>query len=339
MADPLSKMAAHQSRMKPAMDATAFALRTVDLESAALVSLRETIDAPASRIAFNKAVDLILRRSGRVIVTGMGKSGLIGRKIAATLSSTGTPSFFLHPADAGHGDLGMIALEDVVLALSWSGETAELSDIISYCRRFDVPLISMTSAERSTLAQQSEEILLLPDVEEACPNQLAPTSSTAVQLAMGDALAVALISMRGFSQQDFRVFHPRGQLAAQLVVLDDLMSRGATIPQVRASATIIEAVVEMTQKRFGVTAVTAEDGRLLGIFTDGDLRRSIRIGGPDETITDHFSDHPISAPRQMLASEALALMNRNNISQLLVTEDDRLVGIVHLHDLLRVGVV
>jgi arabinose-5-phosphate isomerase len=337
MADRLSRIV----EPKPAGDGRAadFALRTIELEAAAVAALREAVGAAGPRAAFNATVDLILRRSGRVVVTGMGKSGLIGRKIAATLSSTGTPSFFIHPADAGHGDLGMIALEDVVLALSWSGETVELTDIVNYCRRFEVPLIAITSAAHSTLAQQSEQVLLLPEVEEACPHQLAPTSSTVIQLAMGDALAVALISMRGFSPQDFRVFHPRGQLAAQLVVLDDIMSKGDAIPRVAATATIVEAVVEMTQKRFGVTAVPADHDRLLGIFTDGDLRRSIRMSGPDETITDHFSDHPIDAPRQMLATEALAVMNRHNISQLLVTDGDKLVGIVHLHDLLRVGVI
>ena len=314
-------------------------LRTIEVEAAALRALHGSLGAAEQRSSFNAAVDLILRCSGRVIVTGMGKSGLIARKIAATLSSTGTPSFFLHPADAGHGDLGMIAQDDVVLALSWSGETNELSDVVNYCRRFDVPLVAITAAPRSTLALQSRLVLLLPEVEEACPIRLAPTSSTTMQVVVGDALAVALVERRGFSVSDFHRFHPKGQLGARLLTVADLMSKGDAIPQVSGAAAILDAAVEMTKKRFGATAVVEVDGRLVGAFTDGDLRRSLMVTGPTARVAEHMSRTPHRVAPTLLASDALAIMNDRQILQLFVCRGDLLIGIIHLHDVLAAGVV
>jgi arabinose-5-phosphate isomerase len=315
------------------------ALRTIDVEAAALAALHQSLAGAEQRSAFNQAVDLILRCGGRVIVTGMGKSGLIARKIAATLSSTGTPSFFLHPADAGHGDLGMVTHDDVVMALSWSGETNELSDVVNYCRRFDVPLIAITAAPASTLAQRSRLVLLLPEVEEACPIRLAPTSSTTMQVVVGDALAVALVEHRGFSTSDFHRFHPKGQLGARLLTVADLMSQGEQVPQVSDVAAILDAAVEMTKKRFGATAVIAADGRLIGAFTDGDLRRSLMVTGPDAGVAEHMSHTPHRVSPTLLASDALAFMNDRQISQLFVCRGDMLIGIIHLHDVLAAGVV
>jgi arabinose-5-phosphate isomerase len=313
-------------------------LRTIQVEAAALAALHRSFDRPDQRAAFNQTVDLILGCAGRVIVTGMGKSGLIGRKIAATLSSTGTPAFFLHPADAGHGDLGMVTSDDVVMALSWSGETDELSDVVNFCRRFGVPLVALTAAPRSTLALQSRLLLLLPEVEEACPNRLAPTSSTTMQVVLGDALAVALVERRGFSISDFHRFHPKGKLGARLLTVAELMSEGDAVPQVGGAAAILDAAVEMTKKRFGATAVVAEDGRLVGAFTDGDLRRSLMVTGPTDRVAEHMSRAPHRVAPTLLASDALAIMNDRQILQLFVCRDDRLIGIVHLHDVLAAGV-
>lgn len=322
-----------------AREAIDHGLRTIDVEAASLAALHRSLSGAEQRSAFNQTVDLILRCSGRVIVTGMGKSGLIGRKIAATLSSTGTPAFFLHPADAGHGDLGVIAHDDVVLALSLSGETDELSDVVNYSRRFGIPLVAITGAAHSTLALQSRLLLLLPMVEEACPNQLAPTSSTTMQVVLGDALAVALVERRGFSVNDFHRFHPKGKLGARLLTVAELMSEGDAVPQVSGTSAILDAAVEMTKKRFGATAVVADDGRLVGAFTDGDLRRSLMVTGPTGRVEEHMSRTPHRVAPSLLASDALALMNDRQILQLFVCRDDMLVGIIHLHDILAAGVV
>ena len=334
MADPTNPMAAQDT----GGDAIDHGLRTIEVEAAALAALHGSLGEAEQRAAFNDTVDLVLRCAGRVIVTGMGKSGLIGRKIAATFSSTGTPSFFLHPADAGHGDLGMITHDDVVMALSWSGETNELSDVVNYCRRFDVPLVAITAAPRSTLALQSRLVLLLPEVEEACPIRLAPTSSTTMQVVVGDALAVALVERRGFSVSDFHRFHPKGQLGARLLTVADLMSKGEAVPQVSDAAAILDAAVEMTKKRFGATAVVQADGRLIGAFTDGDLRRSLMVTGPAARVADHMSRAPHRVVSTLLASDALAFMNDRQISQLFVCRGDTLVGIIHLHDVLAAGI-
>jgi arabinose-5-phosphate isomerase len=335
MADPAGTTAVG-ARVVQAID---HGLRTIEVEAAALTALHRSLGEAEQRSAFNAAVDLVLRCTGRVVVTGMGKSGLIARKIAATLSSTGTPAFFIHPAEAGHGDLGMIAHDDVVLALSWSGETNELSDIVNYCRRFGVPLVAMTAAPRSTLAAQSRLLLLLPEVEEACPNQLAPTSSTTMQVVLGDALAVALVERRGFSISDFHRFHPKGQLGARLLTVADLMSQGEAVPQVGEAAAILDAAVEMTKKRFGATAVVDADGHLIGAFTDGDLRRSLMVTGPTGGVAEHMSRTPHRVAPTLLASDALAFMNDRQILQLFVCRGDTLIGIIHLHDVLAAGVV
>lgn len=336
MADRSANPAADAREQAP--DAQTFAVNTIVTEARALDELARCFASTGLGEAFAQSTRAILAATGRVVVSGMGKSGLIGRKIAATLASTGTPSFFIHPAEAGHGDLGMITPHDVMLVLSWSGETSELSDVVTYCRRFGVPVIAITAAPASTLATQCDHALILPVVPEACPHQLAPTSSTAMQLALGDALAVALTNLRGFSPEDFRVFHPKGQLAAQLVTVGDIMSTGSAIPCVRATATILQATLEMSRKRFGITAVTDGDDRLIGAFSDGDLRRSVAVDHVHAPVGDHMTPDPLTVHPRMLASEALAIMNRLNISQLFISKDQQLIGIVHLHDVLRSGV-
>lgn len=233
----------------------------------------------------------------------------------------------------------MITLNDVVLALSWSGETGELSDIMTYCGRFNVPLIAMTSNSDSTLGRHADVCLTLPQVQEACPNQLAPTSSTTVQATLGDALAVALIEVRGFSSHDFHIFHPKGRLGAQLVTVGDLMSTGDAVPRVPHDATILQATLEMSRKRFGITALVRDGDALIGAFTDGDLRRSVGIAGLDAPVREHMTPMPFHLQRNRLASEALALMNSHAISQLFVCEGERLIGVLHIHDILRAGVV
>lgn len=313
--------------------------RTIAIEIRALESLAAALTQPGLGAAFDAAACLIVSARGRVVVTGMGKSGLVGRKIAATLASTGTPAFYIHPGEASHGDLGMIAADDVVLALSWSGETSELSDILTYCQRFRVQLIAITAQSESTLAKCADICLTLPAAEEACPLQLAPTSSTTMQASLGDALAVALLEVRGFSSEDFRLFHPKGKLGAQLLTVADLMSTGEAIPRVAGDATILEATLEMSLKCFGVTAVVDDKGMLIGAFTDGDLRRSLAVGSVDGSVCQSMTERPFSIAPGRFASEALALMNKHNISQLFVCRDEHLLGILHLHDILRVGLV
>lgn len=320
-------------------DATTSALKTLAIEIAALESLRDAFDKGELNAQFDAAARIILKSTGRVIVTGMGKSGLIGRKISATFASTGTPSFFIHPGEASHGDLGMVTTDDVVIGLSWSGETAELGDILTFCRRFDVPMIAITSRLDSALGKRSNVCLTLPRVQEACPNDLAPTSSTMMMLAIGDALAVALIELRGFSAADFRIFHPGGKLGAQLMTVRDLMATGDDVPQVQGNATILDATIEMTRKRFGVTAVVDENKQLIGAFTDGDLRRNVAAGIVQDCVNTQMTLHPMYADPEILASEALATMNKHMISQLFVCDGMTLCGIVHLHDILRAGVV
>lgn len=315
------------------------AANTARIEAQAIATLADAFrDGPLGP-AFADAVRVIVESRGRVIVSGMGKSGLIGRKVAATLSSTGTAAMFLHPSEASHGDLGMIAKEDILLAFSWSGETAELGDVVTFCRRFGNPLIAVTSRAESTLARQADTRLTLPCVQEACPNRLAPTSSAVVQLALGDALAIALVEQRGFSAEDFKIFHPGGKLGAQLCTVAELMGRGPDIPRVQADATILEATYEMTGKRYGSTAVVDGNGHLIGAFTDGDLRRSINARNMDTQVSEHMTVRPTHVPPGMLASEALAIMNSRNILQLFVCDDGRLAGVIHIHDIIRAGVV
>jgi arabinose-5-phosphate isomerase len=313
--------------------------RTVALEAAGLNALHEALGGELGGRVL-AAVDVILARSGRIAVTGMGKSGHVGRKIAATMASTGTPAQFVHPAEASHGDLGMIGRDDAVLALSWSGEAPELADIIAYTRRFDVPLIAITSRPASALGAAADHCLALPRMQEACPNGLAPTTSTSMQLALGDALAMCLLEARGFSPEDFREFHPGGKLGARLKRARDLMHGVEELPVVPISATFEEAVVEMTSRRFGVTGVLDGEGRLAGVLTDGDLRRAFHRGlamsGP---VAEAMTRTPLTATPETLAADLLGLMNDKRITSLFVLEGGRPVGILHLHDLLRAGVL
>jgi arabinose-5-phosphate isomerase len=268
----------------------------------------------------------------------MGKSGHVAHKIAATLSSTGTPAFFVHPAEASHGDLGMITKEDAIMALSWSGETAELKSLIDYSRRFRIGLIAVTASAESTLGQAADVTLALPQAREACPHNLAPTTSSLMQLALGDALAVALLESRGFTAIDFGILHPSGRLGAQLKFVRDIMHKGAAIPLALVGSRMAETVVEMSAKGFGCVGITDDSGRLVGMITDGDLRRHM---GPDlleARVENVMTANPKTITPGQLASEALELLNSSKITALMVAEAGKPVGIVHFHDLLRAGV-
>jgi arabinose-5-phosphate isomerase len=288
--------------------------------------------------AFIATVETIRAASGRVIVTGMGKSGHVGRKIAATLASTGTPAFFVHAAEASHGDLGMITSDDVMLALSWSGETEELKDLITYSRRFRITLIAVTVKADSALGKAADIVLALPPAREACPHNLAPTTSSLMQLALGDALAMALLDSRGFTAVDFGVFHPRGRLGAALKFVREVMHPGDAVPLIRRGTSMADAIVEMSAKGFGCVAVVEDDGRLAGVVTDGDLRRHMRGDLLQAPVDDVMTVAPKTVRPDQLASEALALLNSSKITALIVVDLDRPVGIVHFHDLLRAGV-
>ncbi len=288
---------------------------------------------------FEAAVVTIGRGAGRVIVTGMGKSGHVARKLAATLASTGTPAYFVHPGEASHGDLGMIQSGDAILALSWSGETVELADIITYSRRFRIPLVAITSNAETALGRAADVCLVLPKAEEACPNKLAPTTSTTMQLAIGDALAVALLEMRGFTARDFQIFHPGGKLGARLTFARDVMHRDDRMPRVALSATMAEAVVEISAKGFGCVGVIDAQGRLAGIVTDGDLRRHMCPDLMTIGVAQVMTRSPRTASMEALAVEVLEILNRGKITALFVVDaSGRPCGIVHLHDLLRLGV-
>jgi arabinose-5-phosphate isomerase len=268
----------------------------------------------------------------------MGKSGHIARKIAATLASTGSPAFFVHAADASHGDLGMITSDDVMLVLSWSGETEELKDLINYSRRFRIALIAATVNAESTLGKAADVVLALPAAREACPHNLAPTTSSLMQLALGDALAIALLESRGFTAVDFGVFHPRGRLGAALKFVRDVMHPGQAIPLIKRGSLMSEAIVEMSAKGFGCVAVTERDGKLAGVITDGDLRRHMRVDLLQARVDDIMTASPKTVRPDQLAGEALQLLNSSKITALIVVESNRPVGIVHMHDLLRAGV-
>ncbi len=314
------------------------ALNTVQIEQNALSTLALALRQPRLRDGFLQAISAISATNGRLIVTGMGKSGIIARKIAATMTSTGTPSLYIHPGEASHGDLGMITPDDIVLALTWSGETPELSDIISFCHRFGAMLIVVTSRCDSSAGRAANICLTLPQVREACPNQLAPTSSTTVQTVLGDALAVALIEERGFSPSDFLKFHPGGRLGAQLVTVGQLMGKDDEVPVVRAGASLMDATIEMSRKRYGSTAVVNDAGELIGAFTDGDLRRSFATNHLEQPICEHMTPNPLTVAPSTLSSEALRIMNDNAVSVLFVCDDRQLVGAIHIHDVLRAGV-
>jgi arabinose-5-phosphate isomerase len=317
--------------------AAAAAERTVEIEREGLgalaAALRNGLAEP-----FEDAVRLIEAARGRVIATGIGKSGHVGQKLAATLASTGTPAFFVHPSEASHGDLGMITRADVVLAMSWSGETVELGTIITHSRRFKVPLIAMTSRRDSALARASDVVLELPRAREACPHGLAPTTSTTMQIALGDCLAIALLEVKGFTAHDFKVFHPGGSLGAQLKPVADFMHKSERLPLVGEDEPMGAAILTMTQKSFGCLGIVDAKGKLVGIITDGDLRRHMGADLLAATAGAIMTRRPKTVAPDMLASAALELINASRITALFVVEKGKPVGIVHIHDLLRAGV-
>ncbi|OLP53202.1 KpsF/GutQ family protein [Rhizobium rhizosphaerae] len=295
---------------------------------------------PAFASSLVDAVELIGERRGRTIVAGIGKSGHIGRKIAATLSSTGTSAYFVHPAEASHGDLGMITEEDTLILLSWSGETVELASIITYARRFQVPIVSITGNADSLLARNSAVAIVLPKVQEACPHGLAPTTSTLLQLAVGDALAIALLERRGFSPEDFRTFHPGGKLGAQLQRAIDLAHTGAAMPILPVGSPMSLAVIEMSSKGFGVVGIVDGAQRLIGVITDGDLRRHMSDGMLSEPVEAVMSHSPRVIRGDILASAALkSMQTAKRVTVLFVVDETGAPeGILHIHDLLRAGV-
>ncbi|UCG73134.1 MAG: KpsF/GutQ family sugar-phosphate isomerase [Chromatiales bacterium] len=314
------------------------ARRVLDVEAQAIRDLVPRIDAD-----FARACRLCLECPGRVIVTGMGKSGHIGSKLAATLASTGTPSFFVHPGEASHGDLGMITAKDLVIAISNSGETAEVVTILPLLKRLDVPLITMTGVRGSTLGEGADVVLNVGVREEACPLNLAPTASTTATLAMGDALAVALLESRGFTREDFALSHPGGSLGRRLLLhVSDLMHTGAELPSVRDDAPLHEGLLEMTRKSLGMTGVVDASGRVAGVFTDGDLRRALdrNVDLQATRMNEVMTRNCRTAAPEELAAEALLRLEQNKITALLVVDDEqKLVGALHVHDLLRAGVV
>ncbi len=312
--------------------------RVLKIEARAVQALIDRLDEQ-----FGKAVDLLFRCKGKVVVSGMGKSGLVGQKIAATMASTGTPAFFLHPADGIHGDLGMLGRQDLLIAISNSGETQEILQLLPYVERMGISVVSMTGRVNSTLGKNSDVALDVSVSEEACPMGLAPTASTTAALAMGDALAVALLQRRGFKQEDFAQFHPGGTLGRRLLVrVRDLMHGGADMPVVLESVPATAAILEITAKKLGMTTVTDASGKLAGIITDGDLRRFIQRGGDFAKVTagDLASRNPKLIAPDDLAAKAVERMERFAITTLVVAEHERkMVGVIHLHDLLKNGIV
>jgi len=312
-------------------------LRTIKMEVEAVGLLSSRVDQQ-----FSIACETILACQGRVIVTGMGKSGHIGNKIAATLASTGTPAFFVHPGEASHGDLGMITKTDVVIAISNSGNTNEIVTLLPLIARLGIPLISMTGDEQSQLAKAACANLDISVTIEACPLNLAPTTSTTVTLVMGDALAIALLEARGFNAEDFAFSHPSGALGRKLLLrVKDIMHEGDQIPVVTADKTLQDALIEMTQKGLGMTTIMSDDAKLVGIFTDGDLRRIIdlKVDFATTSVSDVMSADPKTIPQNMLAAEALTIMEKASITALIVEEEDHITGVLHLHDILRAGVI
>lgn len=310
---------------------TNIARAVLSIESAALAQLADALPAE-----FDAVVARLLALQGRVIVSGMGKSGHVANKIAATLASTGTPAQAVHPGEASHGDLGMITKADAVILISNSGETRELADMIAYCTRFEIPLIAITKRPGSTLARAADHVLQLPDAPEACALRLAPTTSTTLTMALGDALAVALMQHRGFDREGFNAFHPGGTLGAQLLRVSAIMHRDEAMPVVAPGTPMGETLVVMSAKGFGVAAVV-EDGRLVGVITDGDLRRNLD-GLTGRTAGEVATPDPRSIAPDALLTEALAEMDAHKIGALMVTENGTLKGLIHIHDLLRAGV-
>ncbi|HYZ48938.1 MAG TPA: KpsF/GutQ family sugar-phosphate isomerase [Sphingomonas sp.] len=330
-------MTAYSSGPSSADTAIQSALRTLDAEasgvSAITAALQSDLAAP-----FAAAAEMIRNAKGRLIVTGLGKSGHIGRKVAATFASTGTPAFFVHAAEASHGDLGMITADDVILAMSWSGEQPEMKNLITYAARFGIPLIAMTAEKESTLAEAADVSLVLPKTREACPHNLAPTTSSLMMLALGDAMAIALLEGRGFTSTDFSVLHPGGKLGAMLKYTRDLMHSGDAVPLKPVGTRMSDALVEMSAKGFGCVGIVDAKGHIVGIVTDGDLRRHMRPDLMTALVDDVMTGNPKTIGRDTLAGEALELLNASKITALIVTDARKPIGIVHLHDLLRAGV-
>jgi arabinose-5-phosphate isomerase len=310
----------------------ASAERVLRIEVEGLRALSRNLDQ-----SFIRALDIISKVSGRIVVTGIGKSGHVGHKIAATLASTGSPAFFVHSAEASHGDLGMITKKDAVLALSNSGETAELADIITYAKRFGIPLVGVTANRPSALADAADVVLVVPASEEACPMGLAPTTSTTVMMALGDTLAVALLERRGFSADDFQLFHPGGKLGQILLKVSEIMHCDDALPLTDRTSPMSESLLVMTAKRFGCVGVVDEGGALVGIITDGDLRRNMSANLLDRRADTVMTADPQTIGPESLASEAVQIMNAKTITSLFVVDQNRPIGIVHIHDCLRMG--
>ncbi len=328
--------ASKRKKSPPASAATdrglVVARRVFELEAAGLTEAARQLDG-----GFVAALDALLAVKGRVIVSGMGKSGHIARKIAATLASTGTPAFFVHPGEASHGDLGMIMRDDAVIAISNSGTTAELSDIVAHSRRFKIPLIAITAGGSSQLAEAADIVLSLPRAQEACPMGLAPTTSTTMTLALGDALAIALLERRGFTPDDFQMLHPGGQLGRRLLKIADIMHKGDDVPRATPDATMAEVLITMSARRFGCVGVV-KGTRLVGVITDGDLRRHMAPGLLEQRARDVMTTAPVTVGSNQLAAEALGIMNDRAITALFVVDGGRLNGILHIHDILHAGI-
>ena len=332
---PLTK---NETLSKDALETLASGRRVLATEASGLQALADALGA-----SFAQAVDMILTAEGRVILAGMGKSGHVGKKIAATMASTGTPAFFVHPAEASHGDMGMIQRGDVVIALSNSGESKELLDLIEYTRRYAIPLIGITSKADSTLATKSDIALLLPNVPEACPNGLAPTTSTTLTMALGDALAIALLEKKGFTAKDFSVFHPGGKLGQQLMRVTDIMHQGDKLPVAPENIPVAEAARLISDKGFGCLALVDAQGVLSGIVTDGDIRRHLSADLLTKTAREIMTRHPKTAGTDALVAEAVALMNdvrnqsRKITALIIVDAAGKPAGLLHIHDCLRAG--
>lgn len=326
----------HTQNLSSAKAAVDSALRTIRTENEGLAALGQALENGLA-VPFVEAVNCISGAKGRLVVTGVGKSGHIGAKLAASFASTGTAAFFVHSAEANHGDLGMIGQDDVILAISWSGETAELKGIVNYSQRFRIPLIALTSRADSALGRAADVTLLLPKAAEACPHGLAPTTSTMMQLALGDALAIALLEARGFSPSDFKTFHPGGSLGASLVHIRDIMHRGERLPLVPVGTAMPDAMKVLAHKSFGCVIITDSNGNLAGIVTDGDISRNLHRNLSELSVDDIMTTTPKTVSQDSLAAAALSTINENHIGALIVVEDNRPIGLVHFHDLLRIG--
>lgn len=309
------------------------AIRTIDLEIETIMKLRDSLDA-----SLTQALNLMENAGGRIIITGMGKSGHIGKKIAASLASTGTPSFFVHPAEASHGDLGMITNDDVVVAISNSGESKELIDILNYCKRFGIKLISVTKNPESTLAKAGDVVLKLPNNGEACPLGLAPTSSTTATLVLGDILTTGLIERKGFTKADFNARHPGGKLGSILQRVSDLMHTGEEMPILEENSNMQRVLLEMTSKRLGCVGFINESGSLTGMLTDGDLRRCLSNKILDEKAVNIMTKNPKTITKDVMAAEVVKIMNEKKITNIFVVENNKPIGVIHIHDLLNNGV-